>query len=420
MLRLLLFLLLSSQIVLGQNILKSAQKCLTNSLMEQIWQRDPQLKKLYLAEKEKPLTPLKISKTNEIKYIIPVVVHIMHDNGVENISDEQVKSQIEVLNEDFGKYNYGNNNDPVGTDTRIRFCLASYDENGDTTNGINRVEYSKTGTFNVDDDELTMKSLIQWDPDKYLNIWAVKKINDGTILGYAYFPSGEAGSTKDGLVIRSDFFGRKGSANSLNIFSAGRTTTHEVGHYLNLEHPWGDFEGGDCFDDDGIDDTPKCKYPYYDTIFPDCYSPYQCNFDRMVENYMEYSDDSCMSIFTAQQAVKMQNAIIKYRSELVSVENLEATGCNSCTSCDTTNYDNKVHIYPNPATNNLAVYFDYKEVKTLTINLYDMAGRVIYSDFKEEIKSGPIFIDVSKFRSGLYILKINSQQENEEYKVLVQ
>ncbi|MBL4654272.1 MAG: T9SS type A sorting domain-containing protein [Bacteroidia bacterium] len=384
--------------------------------MEQIWERNPALQELYFKEKEQPLIPLKISKTNEIKYIIPIVVHIMHDNGSENISDDQVKSQIEVLNEDFGKYNYGYNGDPVGVDTRIRFCLASYDENGDTTSGINRVEYSKTNSFNVDDDELTMKSLIQWDPNKYLNIWVVKKINDGTILGYSYFPSSQAGSTKDGLVIRYDFLGRKGN---LNPFASGRTVTHEIGHYLNLEHPWGDFEGGDCIDDDGIDDTPKCKDPYY-SIYPDCYKPYQCNFDRMIENYMDYSDDSCMNIFTAQQTIKMQNAIIQYRNELVSVENLAAAGCNSCTSCDTASYENKVHIYPNPATNNLTVYFDYKEVKTLTIKLFDRAGRVIYSDFKEKMQGGPIFIDVSKFSSGLYILRINSEQENEEYKVLIQ
>lgn len=390
---------------------KNHNWCITHQLAEKIYLSNPNSKEKFESDKKEGNLLSKNGKTSVIEYIIPTVVHIMHNNGPENISDEKIMSQFDILNEDFGKYGSGYNNDSVGADTKIRFCLATIDPYGNPTTGINRVSFGKTSSFNVDNDEAEMKALSRWDPEKYMNIWIVNTINDGSVLGYTYYPSSVAEEDKDGLVIRYDTFGRIG-----NEFGfIGRTVTHETGHYLNLIHTWGD---GDCFIDDGIEDTPLCADPYY-SDYPACDKPFQCNNDRMIENYMDYSDDSCMNVFTNQQAVKMQNAIVKYRKTLVSESNLEKTGCINCTSCDTIKYEKKVHIYPNPASDYLVLYFDFKKVNTLVLRIFDARGKIVLNYFKDEISRGPLFINTSSYLKGIYFVTLNSEEVNDNWKFVI-
>lgn len=271
---------------------------------------------------------------------IPVVVHVMHAPGEaygfqSNITDEQILSQIEVLNEDFRKQlgSRGFNNNAVGADTEIEFCLATRDPSGNLTNGIVRMPYNGSTNFQLAQDR-NMKDLSRWPTTRYLNIWIVKSIQSG-ILGYAYLPetlNGDPDRARiDGLVIGARFFGSRDkqpvNQNFFldNVFAYGRTATHEIGHYLNLLHTWGD---GGCEVDDLVGDTPLCSGQYFGCP-PNPARPNQCGFNRMVENYMDYSDDVCFNIFTQGQKTRMRAAMqfYNFRSSLISPLNLVATGC---------------------------------------------------------------------------------------------
>jgi hypothetical protein len=239
---------------------------------------------------------------------IPVAVHILYQAAEDNISDEQVRSQIEVLNEDFsgGNGDIGNVPSPftnaVGN-PGLEFHLAD--------DGITRQQV-RAAEFNVDD---TMKAAATggadpWDTTRHLNIWVCRL--SGGVLGYAQFPGGAPET--DGVVILTSAFGRGGSAQK--PFDLGRTTTHEVGHYLNLSHIWGEARVPTCDDTDWVDDTPTQLGPNFGSpVFPTSSCPKTPNGD-MFMNYMDYVDDDSMFMFTEQQVQRMHAALEFSRSRL--------------------------------------------------------------------------------------------------------
>ncbi len=267
---------------------------------------------------------------------IPVVVHIVYKSGAENISDAQVQSQIDVLNEDFRRLNADASNTPsdflgVAADSELEFCLATVDPNGNSTTGITRTASTRTSSFGTNDAVKFNSSggKDAWPAGEYLNIW-VCDIGGG-ILGYAQFPGGSAAT--DGVVLDYRYTGRGGSAQA--PFNLGRTGTHEVGHWLNLRHIWGD---GNCNADDFVSDTPTAGGPNY-TGSPCSYpGPNSCNdgggdLPDMFQNYMDYSDDECMNLFTVGQKNRMR-ALFEpggFRAGLLS-----SNGCGQGTppSCD--------------------------------------------------------------------------------------
>ncbi len=225
---------------------------------------------------------------------IPVVVHVVYRTNAENISDAQVLSQIDVLNEDFRRTNSDANNKwSQAADTQIEFCMATVDPDGNPTDGINRVQTGKRSFRTNDDVKKTSKGGVNpWDTQQYLNIWVCNLANG--ILGYAQFPGGSRAT--DGVVCLYNAFGRVGTLNS--TYNLGRTTTHEVGHWLNLRHIWGD---GGCSVDDFVSDTPTSDGANYG-----CATGHvSCGTEDMVQNYMDYSDDGCMNLFTAGQSARM-------------------------------------------------------------------------------------------------------------------
>jgi len=241
--------------------------------------------------------------------VIPTVVHIVYRNSSQNISNAQVQSQIDVLNEDFRRLNADAANTPsvflgVAADAEIQFCLATVDPSGNPTNGITRTASTRTSAFGTNDAVKFASSggINAWPAGNYLNIW-VCEIGGG-ILGYAQFPGGSAST--DGVVNDYRYFGRGGSAQS--PFNLGRTATHEVGHWLNLRHIWGD---GNCNVDDFVSDTPTSSSPNYTgspCTFP---GPNKCNqgsgdLPDMFQNYMDYSDDVCMNLYTQGQKTRMR------------------------------------------------------------------------------------------------------------------
>ncbi len=243
--------------------------------------------------------------------VIPVVVHVVHRTLTENISIDQVTSQIDVLNKDFSKRNGDVSSVPpvwrdlVG-DARVVFKLADRDPNGKVTNGITR-----TPTFIAgfgDDDAVKSASgggADAWPADRYLNIW-VCHLQD--LLGYAQFPGGPAHT--DGVVIDYRAFGTIGTAEA--PFNLGRTATHEVGHWLNLFHIWGD-DGTGCTGTDQVDDTPNQAGPNTGIpTFPHISCTNGPSGDMFV-NFMDYVDDRSMVMFTVGQVERMHATLDEVR-----------------------------------------------------------------------------------------------------------
>ncbi|MGB1619414.1 MAG: M43 family zinc metalloprotease, partial [Flavobacteriales bacterium] len=226
---------------------------------------------------------------------IPVVFHVLYANSTQNISDAQIQSQLDILNADFRRQNTDQDNIwSQAADTEIEFCLASFDPSGAPTNGILRVP-TTVSSFGSND---AMKFTSQggsdaWPYTDYLNFW-VCNIGGG-ILGYAQFPGGNAAT--DGVVNGYQYTGTIGTATA--PFDLGRTGTHEVGHWLNLRHIWGD---GPCGSDDFVADTPESDGANYGCAL----GHVSCSTEDMVQNYMDYSDDACMNVFSQGQADRMQ------------------------------------------------------------------------------------------------------------------
>jgi len=246
---------------------------------------------------------------------IPTVVHVVHKRAAENISDAQIKSQIKVLNDDFRARNTDRGDVPpswkglVG-DANIAFELAKRDPEGKATNGITRKKTTRDsfGTGNAVK-TVTGGGTPAWPTARYLNIWVCNL--GGGLLGYAQFPGGPART--DGVVILHTAFGTQGTARA--PFNRGRTTTHEVGHFLNLRHIWGDTL--DCSGGDRCADTPNCSGPNFGKPnFPHVTCHNGPNGD-MYMNYMDYVDDDAMFMFTAGQVVRMNATLAGPRKKLV-------------------------------------------------------------------------------------------------------
>ncbi|RYY99175.1 MAG: T9SS type A sorting domain-containing protein [Chitinophagaceae bacterium] len=246
-------------------------------------------------------------------YNIPVVVHVLWNTSTQNISDAQIQSQIDALNRDFQLNNADTGLVPSAfkgavADCRISFCLAQRDPSGAATTGILRKQTTKTA-FDADADDAKSNSTggdNAWDRNNYLNLWVVPNITSGGqsgILGYAQFPGGAAAT--DGVVIGYKYFGTTGTAAA--PFNKGRTGTHEVGHWLNLRHIWGDEAG--CAQDDLVGDTPLQGAENYGCpSFPKVDACTSGN-GVMYMNYMDYTDDACMYMFTTGQKTRMYGVL---------------------------------------------------------------------------------------------------------------
>lgn len=290
-------------------------------LEQRMQQMDAQVQNWIVQQNKYPTTQAVIN--------IPVVVHVVYNTSAQNISDAQVQSQIAVLNEDFRKLNADAASTPSAfssavADCQINFCLAQRDPNGNATTGIVRKQTS-TASFNSNDNVKRSANggSDAWNTSQYLNIWVC---NLGqSLLGYAQFPGGSAST--DGVVILYSAFGRVGTVNA--PYHKGRTTTHEVGHWLNLRHIWGDANCGN----DQVGDTPTQQTANYGCpSFPHVTCSNGPNGD-MFMNYMDYTDDACMFMFTNGQSSRMTAAINTYRSGLLTSQGCSApsggTICNA-------------------------------------------------------------------------------------------
>jgi Pregnancy-associated plasma protein-A len=226
------------------------------------------------------------------KIQIPVIVNVLYRTGAENISDAQIASQIAVLNEDYNATNADVSKTPsvfAAADIDISFVLE----------GVNRKYSSKRSWSTNDDMKRSSKGGIDpTDPSKNLNMWVVNKMSSQgrTILGYAQFPGGPAST--DGVVMGYNFFGRVGVLSQ--PYHLGRTATHEVGHWLNLRHIWGDATCGS----DLVNDTPTHNTANFGCPTQPHLSTCSGTPREMTMNYMDYTDDACMYMFTTGQKTR--------------------------------------------------------------------------------------------------------------------
>jgi len=240
----------------------------------------------------------------------------VYNTTAENISLAQIRSQIRVLNRDFRAKNPDKSKIPavwkgLAANVNIQFALAKKDPTDKSTSGITRTKTSRT-SFDTDDAIKSKSSggVNPWPTDRYLNIWVCQL--GGGLLGYAQFPGGPAKT--DGVVITHNGFGTTGTATA--PFNLGRTTTHEIGHFLNLRHIWGDTE--DCSGGDLVADTPNAEGPNFGKpVFPHVSCSNGPNGD-MFMNYMDYVDDDSMFMFTTQQAARMQATLAGPRKKLAT------------------------------------------------------------------------------------------------------
>ncbi len=370
-------------------------------------------------------------------YTIPVVVHVVYNTSAQNIPDSVIYNQIQVLNEDYNRINADTVNmrsdfDIVKGSPQIQFILAQVDEFGNPTTGITRTQTSTTsfgsiGIITGDFSDLeNVKSTANgghdpWDQNRYLNIWVCDMSLFGipALLGYATPPSnlpnwppGSNPGLSDGVVIQFQAFGSN-NPNALDLGQGaidvrGRTATHEVGHYLGLRHIWGD---GDCNEQDGIDDTPNADDQSQQDCNPNkntCVDNIQgVDLPDMIENYMDYSAETCQNSFTQGQVDLMHGVLENQRYDLVH---------NNFASLDELEEFNWT-IAPNPANDQINIA---SKSTIEQIEIVSLTGAIVQSyDYGME-KENERTIPVSNLENGIYIVKIKTNNSAASKRIVIQ
>jgi len=362
-------------------------------------------------------------------YKIPVVVHVIHNNpaGVlggtnnANITDEQIKSQIRVLNEDYRKKvsTNGFNTNAVGADMEIEFELATKDPNGVASTGITRTFVNQTSWDFLGSNQ-TIANKIHWDFERYLNIWVLR--SDGRTIGYSAFPydsklTGLGATTQDikdqdifdGVIIDYRNFGTCCGVTG-TTYNLGRTTTHEVGHWLGLLHTNGDETCGT----DYCSDTPQIESLNLSTncnvLTSTCSGTKRTN---MIENYMDYSPDRCMNIFTNDQKSRTRSALdlsVKRKKLLNSIEALPETDALT------------ISTEPNPILNSASAFIktQFKGEKNVVISVFDFRGVMMYEESYASQKSAFLTLKTDKLNSGEYIVRVRAGEEVISQKIFFQ
>lgn len=400
-----LFLLIILCGSMAHNALAQVQRCGTSERMNALQEQDGELRQRREAIETFTQHWIHEHANDASREVltIPVVVHVVYHAEEENISDEQIFSQIEVLNEDFRAQNADLGEVPPVwadrvADCEIRFELAARTPDAQYSDGITRT-YTEVDAWNGSDD---VKSSAEggkdaWDSDRYMNIW-VCNIGGG-LLGYAFQPGVDP--EIDGIVIGHRFFGRTGE-NLSTTYNMGRTTTHEVGHYLNLYHLWGAGSSNPtCTLDDEVADTPLQEQPNLgcSAVFPkeSCGSGAESD---MFNNYMDYSNDPCMFFFTEGQKQRMRAALNGPRASLLTSNALDPpvmgiSGANAMP---------RFSVYPNPVRNG-TVTLGIDRVTVADLQLFDLQGRVVQQWPEQRLHNGQ-HLRFAEPNSGTYVLQM--------------
>ncbi len=385
----------------------TGRTCGTMENLEMLKQQDPELEdKMNQVEREMEdyMVNLRVNPDNSITAVItiPTVFHVVWNTAAESLSVSRLNDQLTVLNQDYRKTNTDASLVPaawtsIAADCEVQFCLAQRDPFGAPTTGItyrqttvtsfstnNNVKYTANGGTNI------------WDRSKYLNIW-VCDLGSG-LLGYAQFPGGLAAT--DGVVCDYQYTGTTGASAPYN---KGRTATHEVGHWLNLRHIWGD-DGTACTGSDLVTDTPNqagenytCWAPL--TVRTDACSPSAPGFMWM--NYMDYTDDACMYMFTAGQKARVVACLGTSRLSLQT-----SNGCTPSNPGVTEYTTYAINMIPNPNQGEFIISSPVYLLQDCEVKIYNALGSVV-----KELKNGSfseIHVDIRDVNPGVYFVELNN------------
>lgn len=326
---------------------------------------------------------------------IPVVVHILYNNASQNLSDEQIKSQIAALNRDFRRANADTVNTPerfkrLAADIGVEFYLATADPYGRATTGIVR-KYTPVGTW-LFNDKIKFAATNgdnAWDSKSYLNIWVGNLV---TGAGYSAVPGSDA--SRDGIVVNTSAFGTIGRGGN---YSMGRGAVHETGHWLGLRHIWGDAECGD----DGIADTPpQSGYTL------GCPSGFRSSCSNgatgdMYMNYMDYTADACMNLFTLEQKKKMRTCFAEGgpRVSLLQSKGLQKPWVEASALGNEAAAGGL--LYPNPASDAITLALGIEHLGQ-TIQIFNVNGVRMQS---LQITTALQKINIASYKAGVYFIK---------------
>jgi hypothetical protein len=371
----------------------------------------------------------------ETQYTIPVVFHVLWNSSTpqEKISAAQIKTQIKVLNLDYNRMNTDSVNTPgafksVASSFHLTFCLAQTDPKGNPTTGIVYKQTTAT-SFSQASNAAKYPSLggdTIWNPNHYLNIWICNL--SGGLLGYSEFPTYPLDNTF-GSVILYEAVGDSGYL-PYSQYNEGRTITHEIGHLLNLHHPWGD-DGGLCPSnggkDDGAADTPPEGNSNNDgygngsgPTFNCPGFPYTDNCSNvspgiMFENFMEYTNDNCMNIFTKDQYTIALSAIATLLDTLVT-----STTCNKPTSVNEYIFNSSINVYPNPSnTGKFNVSIGLTNFSHINVAVFNLLGQTL-ATWNSDIGSNTTYdLDLSNQPNGLYFVRIFNEDFSVVKKIMI-
>ena len=426
---------------------QNLEKCITTRLVnyEKLLNPEYQINRNQIINNNSVWKKQNHKENKDLAIKIPIVIHIIYKQNHPNIGygtnipTEQIEDAIRILNEDYSKTNPEFPNPPrnaflnISGNPNFEFCLATIDPDGNPTNGVTRTLASNgTGTFDADDNtDANAMKLDQsggkdgWDPSKYLNIWICDLINSqsgGMTLGYAYLPGLPFWSAwKDGLVVDYRYFGTTGMAAPS---SDGRTATHEIGHYLGLQHTFCESSSGGCCDNDdsNVYDTPATDGIYWGSVNAftsnntcnDILYGFSSDLLDMDENYMSYSRDTWM--FSEDQATEMNATLNGYRSSLRnSVSNGTTVNCTGTVPSNIQEHlkNLNIKVYPNPTKNYLNISGDFNLIERICI--YNFLGVKVY----ERTTNLSNTINVSSFISGIYSIKIEADDQVLTKKIVI-
>lgn len=366
---------------------------------------------------------------DDVVYRIPVVVHVVHNNSSNfvggannpNISDEQIQSQIRVLNEDYRRITGTNgfNTSPIGSDTGIEFYLAKTDPQGQASNGIVRKYFAAKSVFEAENysDLQLLSNISYWPSDRYLNIWVTTL--RGLTIGYGQLPLAAdtlkalpdtADEKIDGVVLSYAIFGANACTPNYKLYCQGRTTTHEVGHWLGLFHTWGFSDCGD----DYIYDTPPTLNGNTSTgcgpFFSECIPGKRTR--NLVENYMDYSPDVCMNMFTVGQRSRMRAVLTVSPRRRQLIANAAGPLPES--------EQLVIAMLPNPAQIEATAEIRFKGAQVLVVDLFDITGKLIRTQNLASTTSTRVAVSVVGLPKGMYIVRATAGNEKASARLFVQ